>query len=150
MPSDSLLMIATLIGMSLIAQVASSWLVIWKQPSPSIAQTVRLGAADLRAHRGRHGEPHGAEATGVDPGAGLLEVDVVRGPHLVLTHARAVDGVRAGDRAEPLEDVLRREAAVGRLVVGDRVALLDADDVVDPLLVVAGATGRRLGTQQRR
>ena len=43
MPSDSLLMIATLIGMSLIAQVASSWLVIWKQPSPSIAHTTSSG-----------------------------------------------------------------------------------------------------------
>ena len=43
MPSDSLLMIATLIGMSLIAQVASSWLVIWKQPSPSMAHTVVSG-----------------------------------------------------------------------------------------------------------
>ena len=40
-------MIATLIGMSLIAQVASSWLVIWKQPSPSIAQTVRSGRPTL-------------------------------------------------------------------------------------------------------
>ena len=45
MPSDSLLMIATLIGMSLIVQVASSWLVIWKHPSPSMAQTVASGRA---------------------------------------------------------------------------------------------------------
>ncbi len=36
-------MIATLIGISLMVQVASSWLVIWKQPSPSIDQTVRSG-----------------------------------------------------------------------------------------------------------
>ena len=36
-------MTATLIGMPSIAQVASSWLVIWKQPSPSIAQTVASG-----------------------------------------------------------------------------------------------------------
>ncbi len=36
-------MMATLIGMPSIAQVASSWLVIWKQPSPSIAQTVLSG-----------------------------------------------------------------------------------------------------------
>ena len=38
-------MIATLIGMSLIVQVANSWLVIWKHPSPSIAQTTRSGCA---------------------------------------------------------------------------------------------------------
>ena len=40
-------MTATLIGISLIVQVASSWLVIWKQPSPSIAQTVRAGSPTL-------------------------------------------------------------------------------------------------------
>ena len=47
MPSDSLLMIATLIGMSLIAQVASSWLVIWKHPSPSTAHTTLSGMPTL-------------------------------------------------------------------------------------------------------
>ena len=36
-------MTATLIGMPSRAQVASSWLVIWKQPSPSIAQTTVSG-----------------------------------------------------------------------------------------------------------
>ena len=36
-------MTATLIGMPSSAQVASSWLVIWKQPSPSIAQTTASG-----------------------------------------------------------------------------------------------------------
>ena len=40
-------MIATLIGMLLMTQVASSWLVIWKQPSPSIAHTTRSGSATL-------------------------------------------------------------------------------------------------------
>src|SRR6187399_66950 len=43
MPSDELLMIATLMGISLSAQVTSSWLVIWKQPSPSMAHTVLSG-----------------------------------------------------------------------------------------------------------
>ena len=40
-------MTATLIGMPSIAQVASSWLVIWKQPSPSIAQTSASGRPTL-------------------------------------------------------------------------------------------------------
>ena len=40
-------MMATLMGMLLIAQVASSWLVIWKQPSPSMAQTVASGRPAL-------------------------------------------------------------------------------------------------------
>jgi hypothetical protein len=47
MPRLELLITATLIGMSLIAQVASSWLVIWKQPSPSIAHTVASGRPTL-------------------------------------------------------------------------------------------------------
>ena len=40
-------MIAILIGMPSIAQVASSWLVIWKQPSPSIAHTSASGRPTL-------------------------------------------------------------------------------------------------------
>ena len=40
-------MIATLMGMLFSVQVASSWLVIWKQPSPSMSQTGRSGAASL-------------------------------------------------------------------------------------------------------
>ena len=40
-------MMATLIGMLFSAQVTSSWLVIWKQPSPSIAQTVGPGMPAL-------------------------------------------------------------------------------------------------------
>ena len=40
-------MTATLIGMPSIAQVASSWLVIWKQPSPSMAHTTASGRAIL-------------------------------------------------------------------------------------------------------
>jgi len=35
---------ATLMGMSLRTQVASSWLVIWKLPSPSTDHTSRSGA----------------------------------------------------------------------------------------------------------
>ena len=40
-------MIATLIGMPSSAQVASSWFVIWKQPSPSIAHTAVSGRPTL-------------------------------------------------------------------------------------------------------
>jgi hypothetical protein len=40
-------MIATLMGIWLMTQVASSWLVIWKQPSPSMAQTTRSGSPTL-------------------------------------------------------------------------------------------------------
>ena len=47
MPRLPLLITATLIGIFSIAQVASSWLVIWKQPSPSMDQTVLSGQATL-------------------------------------------------------------------------------------------------------
>ena len=114
MPSDELLMIATLIGMSLIVQVASSWLVIWKQPSPSIAQTTRSGSRDLRAHRRGHGVAHRAGAAGVEPGVRALVLDELRRPHLVLADAGGVDRLRAGQLADALDHVLRREQAVVR------------------------------------
>src|SRR3546814_13711255 len=56
-------------------------------------------------------------------------------PHLVLADARDIDRLGAGDLAEPLEDVLRREAS-GRGVVGQRVLLLDAGQESHPCLVV--------------
>ena len=75
----------------------------------------RVRPADLGAHRGRHGVAHRAEAAGVEPGARLLVRDELRRPHLVLADAGDVERVRAGDLAEPLDDVLRRERPVVRL-----------------------------------
>ena len=43
MPSTELLIRQTLIGMLFTVQVASSWLVIWNEPSPSIAHTTLFG-----------------------------------------------------------------------------------------------------------
>ena len=73
-----------------------------------------VGPADLRAHGRRHRVAHRAEAAGVQPGVGLLVRDELRRPHLVLPDAGDVDRVRAGDLAEPLDDVLRGERAVVR------------------------------------
>ena len=89
-------MMATLIGMPSTVQVASSWLVIWKQPSPSIAHTAESGAADLGAHGGGHRVAHGAEPAGVEPVPGMLVPDELGCPHLVLADARHVHRVRAG------------------------------------------------------
>src|SRR4028119_1037638 len=61
MPRLPLLMTATLTGIPSIAQVASSWLVIWKQPSPSIAHTVASGRPDFA--------PRGAATREADCGA---------------------------------------------------------------------------------
>ena len=47
MPSEWLFITATLIGMRSTDAVISSWQVIWKQPSPSMAHTVRSGTAVL-------------------------------------------------------------------------------------------------------
>ena len=147
MPSDSLLMIATLIGMPSIVQVASSWLVIWKQPSPSIAHTVVSGQPTLAPIAAGHGEAHRAEATGVDPGVRVLVADVVGGPHLVLADAGDVDRLGAGDLAEPLDDVLRGEALRGG-VVPERVLLLHAGQELHPALVVAGVALLLLGLER--
>ena len=56
---------------------------------------LRLG--DLGAHGGRHGIPHRAEATGVEPRVGALVLDELGGPHLVLADPRDVDGLGPGD-----------------------------------------------------
>src|SRR5919112_3353090 len=53
-----------------------------------------VGHPGLGAHRGGHGEAHGAQAAGVDPGVRPLVVDELRGPHLVLPDAGGKDRVR--------------------------------------------------------
>ena len=90
-------MTATLIGMLLTTQVASSWLVIWKQPSPSMAQTARFGSSNLCAHRGRDREAHGAQPGGVHPLVWTLVLHKLCAPHLVLTHTGDVDRFGTGD-----------------------------------------------------
>src|SRR4028119_1624726 len=159
MPRFPLLMTATLTGIPSMAQVASSWVVIWKQPPPRAAHpgvpVVGDGDLDrdpldgaggqllvghleaavavdgphgglrppvLGAHRGRDRVAHRAQPAAVEPGARLLVADELGGPHLVLTDAGGVDRVGAGDRAEPLDDVLRRQRAVLGFVAAQRAA----------------------------
>ena len=69
-------------------------------------RALRLG--DLRAHGGRHGIPHRPEATGVEPGVRALVLDELGRPHLVLADAGDVDRLGPADRADALDDVLRR------------------------------------------
>ena len=92
-------MIATLIGTPSMAQVASSWLVIWKQPSPSIAQTVVSGRPILAPIAAGTAKPIVPSAAGVDERARVLVADELGGPHLVLADARDVERVRTDDRA---------------------------------------------------
>ena len=88
-------MIATLIGMLLMTQVASSWLVIWKQPSPSIAHTVRSGSPTWAPMAAGTAYPIVPRPAGVQPGVGALVLDELGGPHLVLADAGDVDRLRA-------------------------------------------------------
>src|SRR4029450_11055871 len=106
MPRLALLITATLIGMPSSAQVASSWLVIWKHPSPSIAHTTASGwptFAPMAAGTADPSVPHRPGPAGVEPGARLLVRDELRGPHLVLPHAGHVDRVGAGDLTQALD-----------------------------------------------
>ena len=82
---------ATLTGMRSADAVTSSWAVIWKQPSPSTAQTMRSGRPTLAPMAAGHGEAHGAEAAGVHPRVGVVELPVLAGPHLVLADAGGDD-----------------------------------------------------------
>ena len=86
-----------------------------------------VGPADLGADGGRDREAHRAEAAGVDPGVRLVELPVLRRPHLVLADARGDDRVVGRGVAQLLEAELRLER-VARLdwLVGQRELLLPA------------------------
>ena len=93
----------------------------------------RVGTTDLGADGGRHGEAHGAEAAGVHPGVGVVELPVLGGPHLVLADARGDDAVVGGVVAQLLEHVLRLERVARlALLVGERVLLPPAGDRLLP------------------
>src|SRR6202008_3957311 len=113
MPRAPLLMIAILTGMPSIAQVASSWLVIWKQPSPSMAQTVASGMPTLAPMAAGTAKPM------VPAPPELIQVRGFSQP--MCWDARRVGAVGPGQLADPLDHVLRRQAAVVGLVVAERV-----------------------------
>src|SRR5690625_3594348 len=71
-----------------------------------------VGTTGLRAHGRRHGIPHRAQATGVDPGPRIFVRDELRRPHLMLTDPGDVDRLRPRDRAQPLDHVLRRQFTI--------------------------------------
>ena len=109
-----------------------------------------VGPADLGADGRRHREAHRAEAAGVDPRVGMVELPVLRRPHLVLADARGDDRVLGRAVAQLLEHELRLEqlARLGRLV-GQRELLLPAADRADfhaerSAWAVRAAAGRRI------
>src|SRR5690606_28287824 len=76
---------------------------------------------------------HRAQATGVDPRQGLLELPEVRRPHLMLADAGRDDRVAAGDGVEPLDEVLGLDRAVGVLGVGEGMGLLPVPQLCEPI-----------------
>ena len=99
--------------------------VIWKPPSPTIAQTFLRGLRELRADRGREAEAHraGAAATRSSGGCCVVEAEL-RGPHLVLADVGGDDRVALRERVQPVEHVLRAQAALLRVL--ERVLLAPA------------------------
>ena len=136
-------MIATLIGM-LVDDAGGELLVGHLEAAVAVDRPhdpVRLG--HLGAHRGGHGVAHRAQAAGVQPGVGAVVLDELRRPHLVLADARDVRRLRPGDRADPLDDVLRGHVPGLGLGVAERVRRTQPIHLGDPLGVVARRRRRR-------
>ncbi len=107
-----------------------------------------VGAADLGPDGGGDGEAHRAQAAGVHPGVGLLELPVLAGPHLVLADARGHDRALGGHVPQLLEDELGLEAlALLGGLVGQRVLLLPAAEGGLPLGAVGLGGEAALGLQ---
>ncbi len=84
--------------------VASSLLDIWKPPSPMIVQTLQVRSSDLGPNGGRQAEAHGAQAARGDPAVGVIEPEMLSGPHLVLAHVRGHDRVTVRGLRDRLDD----------------------------------------------
>ena len=74
----------------------------------------RIGMGHLHAHRRRQAIAHGAEAAGGHPAIGLLELEALRRPHLVLADFGGdVDVAALGQLIEPVDGILRLDERVG-------------------------------------
>ena len=149
---SALLMIAVMNGIFSVVEVASSCAVIWKQPSPSIATRV-VGPPGLGAERRRHGEPHRAQAAGVDPVRGFSNRQNCDA-HIWCWPTPATTIVSPSRvRAEPLDRELRLERPVGLLVVAVAGSSLPLRELAEPGAAVGGAglllAPRELGDQLR-
>ena len=133
-----------MIGRWYCLQVDSSWMHIWIDASPVTHATVASGIDELHAHRRGQAEAHRAEAARVDPAARLVELVVLRGPHLVLADVGRDERVALGELVELLDHVLRLdELALG--VVLQAILALPLLDVAPPRLERRG-----IGTLRRR
>ncbi len=62
-----------------------------------------------RTHGIGQADPHGAETAGVEPATRLVELVILRRPHLMLTDVGSDDRVAAGHLIQFLHDVLRHD-----------------------------------------
>jgi hypothetical protein len=79
--------------------VASSWMFIRNEPSPSMSMTCLSGRRPWR-RGGRVTEAHRAQAGAGEELARVLVPVELGGPHLVLAHAGGDDGFAAGQFVE--------------------------------------------------
>ena len=107
-----------------------------------------LGVAHLGADGGAEAEAHGAEAAGGDELAGVVEVEVLDGPHLMLAHVGTYDGVAGCHAPDGLDDLAGRELAV----VGLRAGAVGEDElyigIVNYDVNSANGQQRELGFRQ--
>src|SRR4028119_1957838 len=125
--------------------VASSWMFIWKPPSPATTQTGSAGEAEAggaavprglpphaaaapdpparlggvgegHAHRRREREAHGAEAAARDVAVVLGELEELGRPHLVLADVGDESQVGACDLLYGLHDLDRAVLVARRLL----------------------------------
>ena len=89
----------------------------------------RLGMCHLHAHRRRQAVAHRAETTTGHPMVRLLEVEMLRGPHLMLADLGGDEDLLANrprQFIEPLDSVLRLDDRAGRHVLAEFQAVLRA------------------------
>ena len=91
------------------------------------------GKRGLRPHGGRKPEPHGPKTPRGQPAVRLCQLKVLGGPHLVLPDIGRHDGVQIfREFIEPLDNVLRLNRTIRRLLIRKRIRLLPFANLIPP------------------
>ena len=89
----------TFTGSRYCASVPISWMFISTLRLAGDVDHQRVGMRDLHAHRRRQAIAHGAQAAAGHPVVRLLELEMLRGPHLVLADLGGDEDLLASPRA---------------------------------------------------
>ena len=108
--------------------------------SPSTSMTRRSRLRELRADRRRQPEAHRAHAAGREPLPRLAEIEVLRGPHLVLADAGRDDRLALRQAVDLLDHVVGLDQLAVAIVV-HRVPALEAVEVRAPRRPVTAEAG---------